>query len=211
MNASIHSQDDDLDHLIASLSHDGDSHRSGKHPLAAENNTYNVDDLLDELDKPDTSAPRPRHGEARGSSESLGPKTKCTTLYIGGTSTQRGQTVGSVPRSCNRVRCVKCDFRCLAFPDATWTPDTDYLFLRNNMPDVERMQEKLSEADGRPHRFRAEKQYRKRCSRRSSLHFVVCYPHAGSVAFCCQCSWHTTATLTDVRQLPKLKWVCGGH
>ncbi|KAI8593243.1 retinal maintenance-domain-containing protein [Geranomyces variabilis] len=36
-------------------------------------------------------------------------------------------------------------------------------------------------------------------------------PRPGSVASCCQCSWHSANALVDLRDLPALKWVCGGH
>ena len=36
--------------------------------------------------------------------------------------------------ACDRLRCVKCDFRVIVFPDAAWNDRCDYLFLRNNMP-----------------------------------------------------------------------------
>ncbi|KAJ8411653.1 hypothetical protein AAFF_G00164610 [Aldrovandia affinis] len=30
-------------------------------------------------------------------------------------------------------------------------------------------------------------------------------------AYACQCSWHSTLLLTDLRDQPELKWVCGKH
>ncbi|XP_062394475.1 cilia- and flagella-associated protein 418 [Sardina pilchardus] len=33
----------------------------------------------------------------------------------------------------------------------------------------------------------------------------------GARAYACQCSWHSAVALTDLRDQPQLKWVCGKH
>ncbi|XP_050988088.1 cilia- and flagella-associated protein 418 isoform X2 [Labeo rohita] len=33
----------------------------------------------------------------------------------------------------------------------------------------------------------------------------------GGRAYACQCSWHSTLSLTDLREQQQLKWVCGKH
>ncbi|XP_016315638.1 protein C8orf37-like isoform X2 [Sinocyclocheilus anshuiensis] len=33
----------------------------------------------------------------------------------------------------------------------------------------------------------------------------------GGRAYACQCSWHSTLTLSDLREQQQLKWVCGKH
>ncbi|XP_034163236.2 cilia- and flagella-associated protein 418 isoform X5 [Pangasianodon hypophthalmus] len=33
----------------------------------------------------------------------------------------------------------------------------------------------------------------------------------GARAYACQCSWHSAFTLSELRHIPKLKWVCGQH
>ncbi|KAG7336257.1 hypothetical protein KOW79_000950 [Hemibagrus wyckioides] len=33
----------------------------------------------------------------------------------------------------------------------------------------------------------------------------------GARAYACQCSWHSAIALSELRHLPKLKWVCGQH
>uniref|UniRef100_A0AAR2KHN3 Cilia- and flagella-associated protein 418 n=2 Tax=Pygocentrus nattereri TaxID=42514 RepID=A0AAR2KHN3_PYGNA len=33
----------------------------------------------------------------------------------------------------------------------------------------------------------------------------------GARAYACQCSWHSVFTLTELRHIPQLKWVCGQH
>jgi Retinal Maintenance len=41
------------------------------------------------------------------------------------------------------LRCTGCDFAVSSFNDVQWSDDTDYLFLRNNMPDFHRVRTKL--------------------------------------------------------------------
>ena len=45
-------------------------------------------------------------------------------------------------------RCSKCDLRVLRFTDQQWAPDVDYMFLRNFMPNVDKLQAKLRARDG---------------------------------------------------------------
>ncbi|KAJ3598320.1 hypothetical protein NHX12_001831 [Muraenolepis orangiensis] len=61
-----------------------------------------------------------------------------------------GQSVESrLVWSCDQLRCTSCDFRVLMFEDQEWDSSCDYLFLRNNMPDRERLRAKLRRSRGR--------------------------------------------------------------
>lgn len=51
-------------------------------------------------------------------------------------------------RTCDRLRCTDCDFNVLSFDDVHWASNTDYLFLRNNMPDYQRLKSKLKTKKG---------------------------------------------------------------
>jgi hypothetical protein len=53
-----------------------------------------------------------------------------------------------VRRPCNALRCTSCDFKVLALEDRRWDDTVDYLFLRNNMPDVQKLRAKLVPAKG---------------------------------------------------------------
>ena len=47
---------------------------------------------------------------------------------------------------CSHLRCTGCDFRIRRFNHFKWRPGTDYLFLRNNMPEFDRVRVKLASA-----------------------------------------------------------------
>jgi len=51
-------------------------------------------------------------------------------------------------RACNKLRCTDCDFKISIFDDFKWNSTTDYLFLRNNMPDFSRLKTNLAPSPG---------------------------------------------------------------
>lgn len=51
-------------------------------------------------------------------------------------------------RSCDTLRCTSCDFKVASFDDFDWESSTDYLFLRNNAPDFDRLKSKLTRKKG---------------------------------------------------------------
>ena len=51
-------------------------------------------------------------------------------------------------RACDRLRCTDCDFSVSSFDNVQWASNIDYLFLRNNMPDYERLKSKLRAKKG---------------------------------------------------------------
>lgn len=74
---------------------------------------------------------------------------KCRPVFLGGTSITYGVGTLASQRSCDQLRCTSCDFRVLMFEDQEWDSSCDYLFLRNNMPDRERLRAKLRRSRGR--------------------------------------------------------------
>ena len=51
-------------------------------------------------------------------------------------------------RTCDKMRCTSCDFKVCSFDNFEWHKDTDYLFLRNNAPDYERLKSHLDPKNG---------------------------------------------------------------
>lgn len=54
----------------------------------------------------------------------------------------------SLIRKCDNLRCTKCDFRVIWFDNYAWSPTVNYIFLRNNVPDFFKLQEKLDPEKG---------------------------------------------------------------
>ncbi|KAJ9589878.1 hypothetical protein L9F63_016996 [Diploptera punctata] len=74
---------------------------------------------------------------------------KCFPLYLGGSKNTRGcSTIASRKKACNNLHCVTCDFAVYSFDGFQWSQSTEYLFLRTNMPDFERLKSKLIATDG---------------------------------------------------------------
>lgn len=62
---------------------------------------------------------------------------KCIIPCIGGPDLESGATLDlSNPKFCSNLICVSCDHKVIRFPNYKWSPNTDYLFLRNNYPDT---------------------------------------------------------------------------
>lgn len=99
-----------------------------------------LNDILG-LDGSDSDGEKDPSRKSEGSQKprSSGPKVKCVQVCIGGTSMPVGATTDvNKPRSCSELFCIHCDHPVVRFTDCKWTPNTDYLFLRNNYPDTVR-------------------------------------------------------------------------
>ena len=68
---------------------------------------------------------------------------RCSNVYLGGSYDATGIFIGGNPKSCDRLRCIGCDFRVLIFSKFKWTSDVDYLFFRNCMPETINLKTKL--------------------------------------------------------------------
>lgn len=117
--------------------------------------TEDIDALLEELleeDYSDSTKPKTEHFpkgpqvEKKLSSQSGG--RKCCPVFVGGSSVTNGVGTATSKRSCDQLRCTSCDFRVLMFDDCEWDPSCDYLFLRNNMPDRQKLRAKLKKRRG---------------------------------------------------------------
>ena len=58
-------------------------------------------------------------------------------------SSPPGYSTGMAPRSCSNLMCLSCDFRVVSFDGWRWSDGADYLFLRNNYPDFQRLSSQL--------------------------------------------------------------------
>ncbi|XP_075937193.1 cilia- and flagella-associated protein 418 [Anarhichas minor] len=114
-----------------------------------------IDALLEELLEEDSSDssqlktqqfPTATQVEKKLSSQSGG--RKCCPVFVGGSSVTSGVGTPTSKRSCDQLRCTSCDFRVLTFDDCEWDSSCDYLFLRNNMPDCEKLRARLKKRRG---------------------------------------------------------------
>lgn len=114
-----------------------------------------IDDLLD-LDiqdgpKVNKNTQKPCHTTAQSSSNESVGKTeprRCFPVFLGGSADVMGKGGSINKNACNRLRCTACDFRVCFFDNMVWNKDTNYLFLRNNTPDFEKLKLKLNRKKG---------------------------------------------------------------
>ena len=119
-NSRPHGRADDIDSLLADLGDMG-----GPPPPAAR-------------PKP-SPPPRPAAAPSAYASPGSMPFPSSSSSGGGGSSGER---------TASGLRCSKCDFRVLRFHDSVWAGDVDYMFFRNFMPNVSKLEAKLSPSDG---------------------------------------------------------------
>uniref|UniRef100_A0A8D0HLL5 Cilia- and flagella-associated protein 418 n=1 Tax=Sphenodon punctatus TaxID=8508 RepID=A0A8D0HLL5_SPHPU len=72
----------------------------------------------------------------------------CCPVYLGGSSTPHGIGTNISQRTCDQLRCTACDFRVLHYDDYLWDKSCDYLFFRNNMPELSKLRVKMMKKEG---------------------------------------------------------------
>lgn len=115
-------EDDDLDSLLKDLS---STPAGASAPIRQTQPSAQVSlaSLLSELDcSPSRPIPEPRPTAAPLFSSQA---PRCTSIVLGGAQVA----------TCDRLRCLQCDFEVVAVDGAVWDQKVDYLFLRNNFPD----------------------------------------------------------------------------
>ncbi|XP_061188462.1 cilia- and flagella-associated protein 418-like [Saccostrea echinata] len=101
-------------------------------------NDYDIDDLLDDIQvEPIPKASRSVPNNISDFRPTSG--RKCFPVYLGGSMCSQGIASSVSQRACDKLRCTSCDFKVCSFDNFEWSRDTDYLFLRNNAPDYERL------------------------------------------------------------------------
>uniref|UniRef100_A0A4W3H8M7 Cilia- and flagella-associated protein 418 n=1 Tax=Callorhinchus milii TaxID=7868 RepID=A0A4W3H8M7_CALMI len=96
-----------------------------------------------------SSKPGPRTADSGGKrSSSQVQGRKCCPVYLGGSSAPLGIGTNISPRTCDQLRCTACDFKVVTIDDYEWDKSCDYLFFRNNMPDLNKLKGKLLKRRG---------------------------------------------------------------
>lgn len=68
---------------------------------------------------------------------------KCFPFVYLSNTDEDGLSKSNTIRSCNSLRCTSCDFNVVSYKNYAWTEATDYLFLRNNYPDDDKLMTNL--------------------------------------------------------------------
>ncbi|XP_065688835.1 cilia- and flagella-associated protein 418 isoform X3 [Patagioenas fasciata] len=75
-------------------------------------------------------------------------RKRCCPVYLGGSSSPCGIGTNISKRTCDQLRCTACDFRVSLFNDYIWDQSCDYLFFRNNMPELSKLRAKMIKKKG---------------------------------------------------------------
>ncbi|KAJ8303136.1 hypothetical protein KUTeg_019532 [Tegillarca granosa] len=92
-----------------------------------------IDDLLDEVETKFCTKDKKKKASV----------SRCFPIYVGNTSLALGRSNSMNKKGCDKLRCTACDFKVITFDNFEWDPETDYLFLRNNVPDFHRLKSNL--------------------------------------------------------------------
>eukprot|EP01033_Poteriospumella_lacustris_P010970 gene10970-7807_t len=91
-----------------------------------------------------TSFPAPKAASAGASA-----KARCSQVVLGAARCSRGLRASAFsPCVCDALLCSQCNFKVLSFADRRWQAAADYLFLRNNMPNRDKLATRLDAAPG---------------------------------------------------------------
>ncbi|XP_010075606.1 PREDICTED: protein C8orf37 homolog, partial [Pterocles gutturalis] len=129
---------------------------SAKLLMSAESSEEDIDDIIDEIcsDSSFTRTPvKLKSNSASRTPESNSAviqahRKRCCPVYLGGSSSPNGIGTNTSKRTCDRLRCTACDFHVSLFNDYIWDQSCDYLFFRNNMPELSKLRAKMIKKKG---------------------------------------------------------------
>ncbi|OXB79886.1 UNVERIFIED_CONTAM: hypothetical protein H355_000916 [Colinus virginianus] len=106
-----------------------------------------IDDIIDEICDDSSFARAPLR--LKSNSPSGTPGSKSAVVQTHKKSSGRLLVAFlSLTRTCDQLRCTACDFRVLLFNDYIWDQSCDYLFFRNNMPELSKLRAKMIKKKG---------------------------------------------------------------
>ncbi|KAG7166226.1 protein C8orf37 homolog isoform X2 [Homarus americanus] len=139
---------DDIDDLLDEVEESFENSKLRTTDVKSESaKTDDLKDLLEEFEPP----PRPlstTDSPNTLASQPGGGSNKCSTPYLSGTTLPEGISTGTILRACDKLRCVDCDSYVVMIDGFTWTKETNYLFLRDNYPNVSRLRARLDSQRG---------------------------------------------------------------
>eukprot|EP00602_Paraphysomonas_sp_CaronLab_P010459 CAMPEP_0185026396 /NCGR_PEP_ID=MMETSP1103-20130426/10502_1 /TAXON_ID=36769 /ORGANISM="Paraphysomonas bandaiensis, Strain Caron Lab Isolate" /LENGTH=336 /DNA_ID=CAMNT_0027559961 /DNA_START=94 /DNA_END=1104 /DNA_ORIENTATION=+ len=123
------------------------SQKSGQ--VQQQDTDSSFDSLMQDLDvslpSPTSEADRaPFTPPIRATSTSSGNKIRCSRVVVAGSATARGPKTSAFSKlACDNLRCLQCNFEVMQFPERTWGSGVDYMFFRNNVPNVQKLSAEL--------------------------------------------------------------------
>ncbi|XP_023776836.1 protein C8orf37 homolog [Cyanistes caeruleus] len=130
--------------------------RSAKVSVSADSSEEDLDNIIDEICNDSSFTKTPL--KLKSNSASLTPERnsvavqahgkKCCPVYLGGSLSPSGIGTNISKRTCDQLRCTACDFRVSLFNDYIWDQSCDYLFFRNNMPELSKLRAKMIKKKG---------------------------------------------------------------
>ncbi|XP_068020396.1 cilia- and flagella-associated protein 418 isoform X2 [Melanerpes formicivorus] len=130
--------------------------RSAKLLRSAGSSEEDLDDIIDEICNDSSLIKTPlklKSNSASLTAEGSGavvqaPRKRCCPVYLGGSASPSGIGTNISRRACDQLRCTACDFRVSLFDDYIWDQSCDYLFFRNNMPELSKLRAKMIKKKG---------------------------------------------------------------
>ncbi|XP_039941568.1 cilia- and flagella-associated protein 418 [Hirundo rustica] len=130
--------------------------RSAKVLMSVGSSEEDLDDIIDEICNDSSFTKTPLR--LKSNSASLTPERnsvvpqaygkRCCPVYLGGSLSPSGIGTNISKRTCDQLRCTACDFRVSLFNDYVWDQSCDYLFFRNNMPELSKLRAKMIKKKG---------------------------------------------------------------
>ncbi|XP_062460631.1 cilia- and flagella-associated protein 418 isoform X2 [Pezoporus occidentalis] len=124
--------------------------------LSADSSEEDLDNIIDEICNDSSFTKTPL--KLKSNSASLTPernsaviqahRKRCSPVYLGGSFSPHGIGTNTSKRTCDQLRCTACDFRVSLFNDYVWDQSCDYLFFRNNMPELSKLRAKMIKKKG---------------------------------------------------------------
>ena len=107
-----------------------------------------VTSLLEEIDTLDTCDKAVRGGETKRDVDTERRHQCRPEPLLGGPMASTGVSSVASPRVCDNMLCLACNLPVIAVDNVQWDESTDYLFLRNNVPNIDKLRAKLKMKKG---------------------------------------------------------------
>ncbi|KYO29416.1 hypothetical protein Y1Q_0018034 [Alligator mississippiensis] len=135
---------------------DGLQDGSAKLFTKAESSEEDIDDIINDIFDESSFAKKPVKLKSKSTSSTSETNSgsvqacgkRCCPVYLGGSTALYGIGTNISKRTCDQLRCTACDFRVAHYDDYLWDKSCDYLFFRNNMPELSKLRAKMIKKKG---------------------------------------------------------------